>query len=91
MKKLAIKYFCLGHGNEGFGVLMGLNTSLPILLCGLSIYLPHPDHIRNYNSITVIRDGSKDHMLITIKIHENGTSQIGPIGNSKSIGFKSRP
>ena len=70
---------------------MGLNTSLPVLLCGVSIYLPHPDHIRSYNSITVIRDGSKDHLLITIKIHENGTSQIGPIGNFKLIGFKSRP
>ena len=70
----------IGHGNEGFGVLLGLKSSDPILLCGLSIFLPHPNFIRKYNSITVFKEGCNDFLLVTIKVHEHGTSQIGPVG-----------
>ena len=70
-----------GHGNSGFGVLFGLNGHYPILLCGVSIFLPHPNFIRNYNSITVAKEGYNDNLEITIKVHEHGTSQVGPKGN----------
>ena len=77
--------FWIGHGNEGFGVLLGLKCTYPILLCGLSIFLPHPNFIRKYNSITVFKEGWNDNLQITIKIHEHGTSQIGPIGKLQHI------
>ena len=63
-------------------MLFGLNCRQPILLCGVSIFLPHPDFIRNYNSITVMKEGWNDNLKVTIKIHEHATSQIGPIGKN---------
>ena len=78
MIKFLIYY--LGHGNEGFGILLGLKSTFPILLCGLSIFLPHPNFIRKYNSITVFKEGWIDNLRIKVKIHEHGTSQSGPVG-----------
>lgn len=71
-----------GHGNEGFGLIFSLNSTQPILLCGVSIFLPHHNFIKDYNSITISKDGWDDILDVTIKVNEHGTPQMGPIGKT---------
>ena len=71
-----------GHGNEGFAVIFQLQCNLPILLCGVSIFLPHPSFIKASNA-PVSRKQKGDwceDLMVTVLLHEHATAQIGPIG-----------